>query len=207
MPEAFLRWFPLVCMVYFQVATILRLWWLRKHTGVNAMEFEPGDNAHTFLGLYFKGVVAFTSVYVLARAVWWPGLDLELGYIPGMAALGAAGGGLLHWLGFAGMIVAAVAMTVGHHTMGRSWRIGVDLGRKTDLVTSGPFRISRNPIFGGVAGYAIGLFILAPTAVSLAIMVSYLLSINVAVRLEEEHLANLHGDVYRQYRQRVRRWI
>ena len=34
--------------------------------------------------------------------------------------------------------------------MGRSWRIGVEEGERTDLVTGGPFAIVRNPIYASM---------------------------------------------------------
>jgi protein-S-isoprenylcysteine O-methyltransferase Ste14 len=49
--------------------------------------------------------------------------------------------------------------------MGDSWRIGVGPGARTDLITSGLFRGSRNPIFLMRVTLA-GVFLVTPNVVS-----------------------------------------
>lgn len=78
----------------------------------------------------------------------------------------------------------------------------------TTLVTDGPFRVSRNPIYLGMtsilAGIAVTLGSLTPWLV-LPIFVM-LVGWNV-IPVEEAMLAEAFGDEYSQYRSRVRRWI
>ena len=207
MPEALLRWFPLVCLFGFVATTLWRLWWLRRHTGVNAMTFETGDGAHAFLGRMFKVQVGLTALYVAARAIWWLDVDGVAGRIASVSALTQAGGGLLQGVALSMMAVGVLAMIAGQQNMGLSWRIGVDRERPTDLVTRGLFRYSRNPIFTGVGAYFIALFLVSPTALTLGIMYAGLVGMAVQVRLEEEHLGRLHGAAYDEYRRRVRRWV
>jgi protein-S-isoprenylcysteine O-methyltransferase Ste14 len=92
-------------------------------------------------------------------------------------------------------------------TMGRSWRIGVDTSVRTDLVIHGVFAISRNPVFLGMRIVLLGLFLILPNALSLLILVLADTLMQVQVRLEEQHLLALHGDAYREYGRRTRRWI
>ncbi len=207
MPEAFLRWFPLLCLAGFVGTTLWRLRWLRRNTGVDAMAFETGDGAHAFLLRMFRVMVGLTGLYVVARAIWWRSLDAAVGRIDAVAAVTEAAGGVLQTLALAMMATGVLAMVAGQRTMGLSWRIGVDRDRPTDLVTSGLFRYSRNPIFAGVGAYFIALFLVSPTAPTLAIMAAGLVGMAVQVRLEEEHLGNLHGALYEDYRRRVRRWV
>lgn len=207
MPESLLRWFPLLCLLGFVATTLWRLRWLRRHTGVDAMAFETGDGAHAFLLRMFKVQVGLTALYVVARAIWWQELDAAAGRIEAVSALTMAAGGLLQGLALAMMAVGVLAMVAGQRSMGLSWRIGVDRDRATDLVTSGLFRYSRNPIFAGVGAYFIALFLVSPTAPTLAIMAAGLVGMAVQVRLEEEHLGSLHGAAYEDYRRRVRRWV
>lgn len=207
MPEALLRWFPLLCLIGFVATTLWRLRWLRRQAGVDALTFAADDGAHAFLMRMFRVMVAATALYVGARAVWWRGLEGAAGRIDGVARMTEAAGGLLQLVALVMMAGGVLAMMAGQRAMGLSWRIGVDRERPTDLVTGGLFRYSRNPIFAGVGAYFIALFLLSPTAPTLAIMAAGLVGMAVQVRLEEEHLGSLHGTVYEDYRRRVRRWV
>jgi protein-S-isoprenylcysteine O-methyltransferase Ste14 len=76
------------------------------------------------------------------------------------------------------------------------------------IVETGPYRVTRNPIylgmFLGLAGLAIAfdsLWLLVALA-AFALVIRY----GVVAR-EEAYLERRFGDVYRRYRARVRRWL
>lgn len=52
-----------------------------------------------------------------------------------------------------------------------------------------------------------GLFLALPNALTMLAFVLGVVLIGVQVRLEEEYLAQVHPEAYRDYRQRVRRWL
>jgi protein-S-isoprenylcysteine O-methyltransferase Ste14 len=91
--------------------------------------------------------------------------------------------------------------------MGASWRIGIDRSRRTELVQAGVFGVSRNPIFLGMRVTLLGLFLVLPNALSLAVLVLGEALVQIQVRLEETHLASLHPEDCAAYRVRVRRWL
>lgn len=102
--------------------------------------------------------------------------------------------------GVALAVVAGVATVVAQVQMGASWRIGVRAGERTDLVTSGLFRLVRNPIFTGMLAVAAGLALLVPNAPTIAGAVIAAVAIAVQVRLvEEPNLVAVHGDAYRRW--------
>jgi protein-S-isoprenylcysteine O-methyltransferase Ste14 len=78
----------------------------------------------------------------------------------------------------------------------------------TALVTSGPFALSRNPIYLGntllMTGAALlfGSLWLLAAALAAAVLVWAL-----AIRREEVHLAAQFGDAWTEYTQRTRRWF
>lgn len=82
-----------------------------------------------------------------------------------------------------------------------------DAKRKTNLVTSGLFAYSRNPIFLAMRVNLFALFLLRPNALTLTLLALGDTLMQVQVRLEEAHLENLHGEQYAAYRHRVRRWL
>lgn len=76
------------------------------------------------------------------------------------------------------------------------------------LITAGPFRFSRNPLYIGVNLAFIGLVFLVDSLWGLLVLVPVLLVMHYGViRREEQHLAARFGDEFRQYRSRVRRYL
>ena len=76
------------------------------------------------------------------------------------------------------------------------------------LCTEGPFRFSRNPIYVGDWFILAGVSMLLATGWPLlfAPLIWALLRYGV-IRHEEAHLEAKFGDVYRNYKARVRRWL
>ena len=77
-----------------------------------------------------------------------------------------------------------------------------------ELVTDGPYRFTRNPMYTGFTFFYVGgalvlnslwPFILLPIVLGLLFFL--------VVRREEAYLADAFGEQYAAYRQRVRRWI
>lgn len=91
--------------------------------------------------------------------------------------------------------------------MGNSWRIGIDAEHGTSLVRGGVYGRSRNPIFLGMRGNLLGLFLVIPNAVTFAIWILGDLLIQIQVYLEETYLSHQHGSVYEQYRRQVNHWL
>ncbi|MCK9591702.1 MAG: isoprenylcysteine carboxylmethyltransferase family protein [Methanoregula sp.] len=78
----------------------------------------------------------------------------------------------------------------------------------TSLVTSGPFRISRNPIYLGMASILLGVAVLFGTLVTLAFPIIFVMLIEFfIIPGEERKLEKIFGEPYREYKKSVRRWI
>jgi protein-S-isoprenylcysteine O-methyltransferase Ste14 len=115
------------------------------------------------------------------------------------------------WVGVAGGVlsVAGIALVLkAQGDMGTSWRIGVDQDERTELVTGGLFRWSRNPIFLGMLIFWLGIVAMVPNPLALAALVLALVGIKVQVRfVEEPYLLRNHGDSYREYAARTGRIV
>src|SRR5262245_2501575 len=59
-------------------------------------------------------------------------------------------------IGVALALLGISVTVVAQWNMGRSWRIGVDPGERTELVRTGLYRQVRNPIYSGMALFAAG---------------------------------------------------
>jgi protein-S-isoprenylcysteine O-methyltransferase Ste14 len=78
----------------------------------------------------------------------------------------------------------------------------------TSLVTAGPYRYSRNPMYLGLAGVSLGVALRAPSPLALALLPPALAVLERGVvDREERYLEARFGDEYRTYRERVPRWF
>ena len=111
-------------------------------------------------------------------------------------------------LGAVSAVAGIVGAMVSQAAMGDAWRPDVTPGERTELVTGGPFRLVRNPILACTAATAIGLALLVPNVLALAMLACFLLGIQIQVHVvEEPHLLRVHGDAYRRYAARTGRYL
>lgn len=92
--------------------------------------------------------------------------------------------------------------------MRASWRIGIDHASRTELVTDGPFRYSRNPIYAFVILSAAALFLALPCVWSLAAVVLVGIGFALHVRwAEEPFLRERYGEQYTRWAAQVGRFL
>ena len=108
-----------------------------------------------------------------------------------------------------GVIAAGVLFLVAARMQFMKHRTNImTFGQPDRLVTKGPFRITRNPMYLGFALVLLGAAVLSGQVVPLLLA---LLFVVVAdrwyIRFEERMLEQVFGDDWQSYRARVRRWI
>jgi protein-S-isoprenylcysteine O-methyltransferase Ste14 len=82
------------------------------------------------------------------------------------------------------------------------------LGKSTALVTSGPFRISRHPMYVGFVLVLLGAAMMLGTLTPFIIGAAFAIFIDVVfVRFEERKMEHQFGEAWREYKRRVRRWL
>jgi protein-S-isoprenylcysteine O-methyltransferase Ste14 len=110
--------------------------------------------------------------------------------------------------GLALSMAGLAALLWSQSSMGDSLRIGVDPAERTALVTAGPFRWVRNPIYSAMLVYIAGVALLVPNAASFVAFGVLALGLDLHVRLvEEPYLAATHGSSYASYAARVGRFV
>lgn len=171
-----------------------------RRTGINPYRLGSSNSPHDFIGRMFRLVMAGFAV-MLGLFVFWPA-----GY-RALELVGLARGTGMTSLGGAMLGVSLVWVLVAQAQMGAAWRIGIDQETRTELVRTGVFRFSRNPIFLGMRLSALGLFLVLPNALSLLLLALGDVLIQIQVRMEEEHLRGLHADTYDDYCRQTRRWL
>lgn len=197
MPPA---WLPLAALAAIIAASTLRLIDVERRHGVRGYSF--GKHA---------------SVQHVAERTWRLATILALGcaliawLAPGVEPLlGEPSWAQAPWLRWAGaglLAGSALLIATAQIQMGASWRIGVPADGPGPLVEHGLFAWSRNPIFAGMIGAALGLLLWSPHMLSAALL-AFIWSLSlVQVRIEEDALRQTHGDAYEHYAAHVGRWF
>ena len=114
-----------------------------------------------------------------------------------------------------GAAVAIVSVGIGFSAAGivafRRARTTVNPAKPeqaTSLVTSGVYRITRNPMYVGLSFVLVAWAVLLSSAWALFGPVAFVLYIGrLQIAPEERALARLFGSQYADYRARVRRWL
>jgi len=76
------------------------------------------------------------------------------------------------------------------------------------VVAQGPYRFSRNPMYLGMVGLLLGFSLLGDSWLFAVAAIVFAVVVNFGVILpEERYMEALHGDAYRQFKSRVRRWL
>jgi protein-S-isoprenylcysteine O-methyltransferase Ste14 len=111
----------------------------------------------------------------------------------------------------AGLVILVMSIILARSAETAMKRAGTNIrpDRPTlAIVTDGPFRFSRNPLYLAAAGLYLAVALLVNTLWPLLLLVPVLLVLHWGViRREERYLEAKFGDSYREYRARVRRWV
>jgi protein-S-isoprenylcysteine O-methyltransferase Ste14 len=129
-------------------------------------------------------------------------------FVPIHLVSGAASARTLRLVGWAEIAIALALMAWSFSTF-RRLQTPVLPGRPARLlVQEGPYSLTRNPIYLGLALIYVGIVFVTNALWPLVFLPEALaLTFLFAIRLEEQYLAQEFGDAFREYRSRVRRWI
>ena len=147
----------------------------------------------------------------VARTRWLPPRLFQLCALAGVALHLALGGPRFLHLPRLGALVFVAGLGVMLWAARCFARAGTTLKpfeRTSTLVESGPFRVTRNPMYLGMVvmlvGAALALGTPGPWLAAAALAVILDLRF---IRNEERALAASLGEPYERYRERVRRWL
>ena len=100
-----------------------------------------------------------------------------------------------------GIFLAAVVC------MKDSWRAGIPEQDKTEIVTNGIYRISRNPAFLGFDLMYIGIFLMYGNLLTGAFTIFAVIMLHLQILQEEIYLDAVFGENYRNYKKHVKRYL
>jgi protein-S-isoprenylcysteine O-methyltransferase Ste14 len=161
------------------IGMVLTRAFLLSRTGTRAMHFGSIDKKDFLI----PPVALFYFYTVFAAAFCWP-----------LVGVGLCFGGLL-------MLLLSLI------SFGRSFRVGIDVDHPDELVTSGVFAWSRNPIYVGFFLVLVGQFLVFPNWVPLVYLVAGVWLVHRQVLREEEFMQRQYGEEYAEYCRHVRRYV
>ncbi len=116
--------------------------------------------------------------------------------------------GPLTYIGVALMVVGGYIPAWGVQTFKKAETNLMPYNDPDSMVTGGPFRFSRNPMYLGMLILLIGVAIILGTKSSLIVPPIFFAIINwYHIPFEESRMAAHFGDGFEEYKSRVRRWV
>ena len=155
-------------------------------------------------GLAKSGLIPWPPlIYCAAIAI-----SIVLGFLYPLPWIGDLLGDLLFAAGFVVLFAVAALWFTAIRTMVRARTTMNPNGVPEHLVTSGPFGVTRNPMYLANTLLLIGAAFVSGIVwfLPLALIAAFATQ-KVAIESEEKVLAAKFGKKYRDYAKRVRRWI
>lgn len=172
-------------------------------TRVNAAGAESKPLSTTATASLLKSVAHNIGVVLVGFGVAYLGtrLDLVLGWGQFHVAIATAAGWVLLDAGFLLRTWAAFDFYE------RKMKV-ISLVPQRRLVTTGPYRFTRNPLYlGGNVFIFFGAALLFGSPGALLITAAHLPLVDLFIRREERQLAETFGDEWIEYKRHVRRWV
>lgn len=167
--------------------------WLMRRGGLRAVHFGKAHRTD-FLILPF----ALFYLYTVFAATF---------DFPTVSAQPLFRSGAIAWAGAFSCLAGLSLLLWSLVSFGRSFRIGIDADRPDELVMTGVFAFSRNPIYVAFGLILLGEFFIFPNPVLLVYAGLGAWLFHRQVLREEAFLARHYGQVYAAYCKRVRRYL
>lgn len=140
-----------------------------------------------------------SAVYVLATVACAGVVSVAYGFLHGLAFDAA-------WAELIGLVVllASTGLAIwARLALGSMWSLGPEVGGDRSLRTSGPYGVTRHPIYTGLLGMIIGTMLLAGGHELIALVAVGLILFEVKIYQEERLMVATFPDEYADYRRRV----
>ena len=157
---------------------------------------DASDNAQVRIAPPILIALCLIASWCLEQGQAWPILPATRWH--GLRA--ALSGALI--LGGVGLVLYCARLFKRAQTPIQPWR------PTSDIITSGPYRYSRNPIYLGIAIAGAGIALAFNSWWMLFGVLAFALIANKhVIEREEEYLERKFGEAYSSYRSETRRWL
>ena len=166
--------------------------WRQKRRGIQTMQIGRGKEAqtHTVETLMGIATVGIIPAQLLSITFGWS-------HLPANA----------RFTGFCIGMVGDLIFLISVLCMKDSWRAGIPVKDKTELVTDGIYAYSRNPAFLGFDLQYIGMLLMFCNLLTGMFTVFAIVMLHLQILQEERYLTATFGTAYLDYRHRVFRYL
>ena len=195
---------------YYQVITLIifllvffgrTIWLRRKGTKV----FVLGSDKKGFTALLEKSFLVFFPIWLIEIGIH--SLHLNIQFLPLVLVKLIFKNQIIQFAGAAVIFVSLLFFFLALISFNSSWRVGIDTVSPGDLITTGVFSVTRNPIFLSMDLYFLGTFLIYSNLFFLMCFVCIALGFQFQIRQEETFLLERYGENYRKYMALVNRYI
>jgi protein-S-isoprenylcysteine O-methyltransferase Ste14 len=167
--------------------------WLMRRQGINAFHFGSTDKTDFLIPPF--ALFYFYTVFAAAF------------HLPTVSRQEFFRSETLSWVGVLLCLAGLFLLLLSLVSFGKSFRVGIDRDHADELVTTGIFGFSRNPIYVAFWIFLLGQFLVFPNWILLVYLIAAAWLFNRQVLREEEYMRNHYGQQYLDYRNRVRRYL
>jgi protein-S-isoprenylcysteine O-methyltransferase Ste14 len=196
-----LDWLPLVVLIVTLSAAKVRAWVMQRR-GQRVVIIDWKRPLSEMLYDTLMIAVALCWIYLLVAEAW----PFTLAWLPAWLTRSLIDYLPVRLVAAAILLAAPLLFAMALLSFQNSWRIGIDREQPPPLVTSGVFAWTRNPIYTAFDLIIIGAFLIHGRVIFLLFGIVLVLLVHGVVVREERFLEQQFGDVFRDYRQRVRRY-
>jgi protein-S-isoprenylcysteine O-methyltransferase Ste14 len=195
-------YFQMSILILFSVLVGGRILYLRFKQGINAVSVVRNKGIQRILGItvitIINSWVAILLVYILHPEIDFLSFPLNLVLLNSLPC--KIFGISIICLGLAIYIAAWFALR-------NTWRIGQDYKHKSDLITNGIYKMSRNPMYLFYNLYFVGSFFVNGALVFLILAVLLITNLHYLIIQEEKSLYMTYGIFWEKYSQRTGRYL
>lgn len=184
--------FKLILAVLLLMSTDIRLYYQRNRRGFKTAVIKHKRREKYLIALFGLGLIPIIFYLLTSRLK------------PFSFSLPAR----VRWLG-AGLIFAGNLLFIwSHRALGRNWSPLLEIRRGHTLITEGPYRFIRHPMYAAIFLIGIGVSLLSANWI---VALSYMLPMTnmylVRISDEEKMMAEQFGNEYKEYMRNTGRLI
>ena len=189
---AAIQWVALAVVAAFYVAYFTKMI-LQRRGGVKTDQIGKGNKPHKVLVVeLFMKIATYSIVAVEVASVVFDFRMWRSSYA---------------WFGIGIAAVGVAVFVVAMVTMRDSWRAGIPAEDKTELVTNGIYKFSRNPAFLGFDFMYAGVLLMYFNPLTAVFSLFAAVTLHLQIMQEEKYLTSVFGSSYTAYKSRVFRYL
>jgi protein-S-isoprenylcysteine O-methyltransferase Ste14 len=135
------------------------------------------------------GAAALSAAVLLASRGYWSTWAFDVPWV--------------HGLGLVLLVVSTVFALWARLELGTDWSLAPEVEGGRRLHTSGPYEVTRHPIYSGLLGMILGTAVLTGSGQMIVLVPVALVLFSIKIHFEERRLTATFPDEYTEYRHRV----